>query len=512
MSKSQAIAFFEEISKNNKLAKEVEKVVGGKKSDEAKAKELISLAKKYNFNFTQKEAASAQGSLKKSLSPEEMLEVNGGKGGLKSSFMAMALLAGLGVGGAAMSSMEASAMDGGRQQEIQVPEGQAPAEQQEVNTDERAEGSEKQQAVSAATLSYNYIRTVFHQLNTRPADLLQSVNVAVLEEDLREMVDLGWSPTMCERARDLMSPCFQRVSDNQRFDSEFFKACAEVQRLAHEYGMSTLWREDGEPAEALLSSAAAAERNSERFRNYDDRYNLRDLANEASEVSARTAAGYRVLAARIQTNGGVVDDDILNELINLRIAELDAEYGFTDAEREAMREAEEERARLARQGTVSGTPQMIQARGNQHIEAGPNTHVHSFSDNELIHEGAGLATITGTGAVDIDAGDITISECNEDLSRNVTVNQANSLTVAPNVPMRTQNGTEFTMGATREETIDNLIPDIQPSAYQERNTQQRNLNFNNPRLQRMLAWAMERFGLSGQDLIDFVQHFFIQGG
>ena len=46
MSKSQAIAFFEEISKNQQLAKDVEKVVREKNSDEAKAKELLSLAKK----------------------------------------------------------------------------------------------------------------------------------------------------------------------------------------------------------------------------------------------------------------------------------------------------------------------------------------------------------------------------------------------------------------------------------------------------------------------------------
>ena len=111
MSKKQAIAFFEEISKNQQLAKEVEKVVRGKNSDEAKAKELLSLAKKNGFNFTKEEAACTQGTLKTSLSPEEMLEVSGGKLNLKSSLMAMALLAGLGVGGATMSSMEASAME-----------------------------------------------------------------------------------------------------------------------------------------------------------------------------------------------------------------------------------------------------------------------------------------------------------------------------------------------------------------------------------------------------------------
>ena len=53
MPKSQAIAFFEEISKNNKLAQEVEKVVGGNNSDEAKAKELLSLGECFLNNQTQ---------------------------------------------------------------------------------------------------------------------------------------------------------------------------------------------------------------------------------------------------------------------------------------------------------------------------------------------------------------------------------------------------------------------------------------------------------------------------
>ncbi len=109
VSKPQAVAFFEEISKNNKLAQEVEKVVKGKNSDETKAKELLSLAKKYNFNFTKEEAASVQEALKKPLSTEEMLEVSGGKINLKSSLMAAAMLLGLGAGGATLSNMEASA-------------------------------------------------------------------------------------------------------------------------------------------------------------------------------------------------------------------------------------------------------------------------------------------------------------------------------------------------------------------------------------------------------------------
>ena len=115
MSKSQAVAFFEEISKNNKLAKEVEKVVGGKTSDEAKAKDLISLAKTHRFNFTQEDAIEAQSELKKVLLPEEMLEVSGGDE-VKSSVMAMALLACLGGSVSTLSNIETSAMKTNHQQ------------------------------------------------------------------------------------------------------------------------------------------------------------------------------------------------------------------------------------------------------------------------------------------------------------------------------------------------------------------------------------------------------------
>lgn len=109
MSKSQAIAFFEEISRNKQLAKEIEKVVGEKTSDEAKSKKLISLANKHGFNFTQDEAAAAQVELKKSLSAKDMLEVSGGDA-VKSSVMAMALLACLGGGVSTLPTIETSAM------------------------------------------------------------------------------------------------------------------------------------------------------------------------------------------------------------------------------------------------------------------------------------------------------------------------------------------------------------------------------------------------------------------
>ena len=115
MSKSQAIAFFEEISKNQQLAQAVEKVIGEKTSDKAKSKELISLAKHHGFNFTQEEAASVGGALKVSLSQKDMLEVSGGDG-FKSSVMAMALLACLGGSVSTLPNIVTSAMKPNHQQ------------------------------------------------------------------------------------------------------------------------------------------------------------------------------------------------------------------------------------------------------------------------------------------------------------------------------------------------------------------------------------------------------------
>ncbi len=131
MSKSQAIAFFEEISKNNQLAQEVKKVVGGKNSDEAKAKELLSLAKDHGFNFTQEEVESVQKTQYTKFSIDDLVEVSGGKGGFKSSFMALALLAGIGVGGATLANNEASA-DG---PEFTVIGSDAACAKQNSNTD-----------------------------------------------------------------------------------------------------------------------------------------------------------------------------------------------------------------------------------------------------------------------------------------------------------------------------------------------------------------------------------------
>ena len=51
-----------------------------------------------------------------------------------------------------------------------------------------------------------------------------------------------------------------------------------------------------------------------------------------------------------------------------------------------------------------------------------------------------------------------------DQPRDVIVNRANSLTVASEVPMRTQNGTEFRMGATAPETAENILRALTPNS------------------------------------------------
>ena len=73
MSKEQAKEFFEAISKDKQLAAEVKEVLGGQATNQEKAKELLSLAKAHNFNFTEDE-------LKTSLSIDDLADVAGGSG------------------------------------------------------------------------------------------------------------------------------------------------------------------------------------------------------------------------------------------------------------------------------------------------------------------------------------------------------------------------------------------------------------------------------------------------
>ena len=71
MSKEQVKGFFEALLKDKQLAEEVKEVVGGQATNQEKAKELLSLAKAHNFNFTEDE-------LKMSLSVEDLADVSGG--------------------------------------------------------------------------------------------------------------------------------------------------------------------------------------------------------------------------------------------------------------------------------------------------------------------------------------------------------------------------------------------------------------------------------------------------
>ena len=557
MSKSQAIAFFEEISKNNKLAKEVEKVVGGKKSDEAKAKELISLAKKYNFNFTQKEAASAQSSLKKSLSPEEMLEVSGGKCGLKSSFMAMALLAGLGVGGAAMFSTEASAKEGGQQQEIQVPGGQAGADRQEGN----AQPEQQEGADPAATQQ---------QENAEQPLVVRSGTV--VQDGAGDTVVHGGGRTFIEgRGAVDVSGDGALVSVNgerEVFIGGDVKSSVLVAgaRPTLVFGAGAAWinrpggREPGQAAEIFV--AAARQLTPEQLQQMnpgldphqqprvclprDVRVNDGGLVeiNNAQQTNINTinpvthtapGGSIRVTGNALVTTEGVNhitaggDSHILSfsrheieqqGLGGVRIDPVgdaaDIVVGGTFPTSLFGRNVTIEKSNAV---TVNGAFSLainadciggltvssdaaINARGANRIIADAKTYVNSTSSHLLTHAGA--------GAVVIDGGAISTSDTSlEQLERDVTVTSANSVTVNPGITICTQNGNEFTMGATRDETIESLIPDQQELSLEFRRRHRRNQTVDNARLQNFLAWTMEHFDISPSELRDFLDKSFV---
>lgn len=117
--------------------------------------------------------------------------------------------------------------------------------------------------------------------------------------------------------------------------------------------------------------------------------------------------------------------------------------------------------------TVPGNAAIV-AEGANRINAGDRSTVYSSSSNLFTHD--------GTGAGIIDGGDIEFSGfADAGFTRNVTVQNANSLTVAPGIPTRIQNGTTFTIGCTAQETLENLqramelVPDngqqMAPSIY-----------------------------------------------
>ncbi len=93
---------------------------------------------------------------------------------------------------------------------------------------------------------------------------------------------------------------------------------------------------------------------------------------------------------------------------------------------------------------------MIRTEGNNQIVAGENAHIYSLSAHNIDHE--------GNGGANFDIGDIIVSgfENEGQSARDVTVNNANFLIPAPGITMRLRNGTTFDIGATAQETQENL--------------------------------------------------------
>ncbi len=93
---------------------------------------------------------------------------------------------------------------------------------------------------------------------------------------------------------------------------------------------------------------------------------------------------------------------------------------------------------------------MIRTEGNNQITVGENGHIYSLSAHNIDHE--------GNGGANFDICDIIVSgfENEGQSARNVTVNNANFLIPAPGITMRLQDGTIFDIGATAQETLENL--------------------------------------------------------
>ncbi len=145
--------------------------------------------------------------------------------------------------------------------------------------------------------------------------------------------------------------------------------------------------------------------------------------------------------------------------------------------------------------TVTGDAP-ITANGANVVNAGEFSTVFSTSSNNFIHNGSGGGTI--------DCGNIEFSGFTEDRStRDVTVKGANSLTVAPGVPVRGQNGTAFTMGATREETLNSIFDTIPEPNLSEQNT---------TTLTDRLSTIVRDFNLNGESLFVFLRKYVLRSG
>ncbi len=344
MSKSQSIAFFEEISKNQQLAQEVEKVVGGKNSDEAKAKELISLAKEHGFNFTADE-------LKTSLSVEDLADVSGG---MWSS-----------IGRLGLSVLNMFGFGGGGN--LPAPQPVAPIVnvQQAANDNTQNQDRQQQQQLYDATLSYNYVDAILDNINQRPSSLIKE-----LSQNLRSDLDRLRDDGVPEELIKEYANCLQQIISTGKIDSGLFHTVFAINKWLYEQGKPSNYKpsEDCDAVERITEEARCAEFYMGRLVDRAIHYNLRDLAADVASTYARFVVGYRALAERVSANGGVVDDAFLNELIALHMEAQNTYYDYDDAIDLAVREAEErEREREAREREA----REIRARANEQLRRDP---------------------------------------------------------------------------------------------------------------------------------------------
>ena len=221
--------------------------------------------------------------------------------------------------------------------------------------------------------------------------------------------------------------------------------------------------------------------NRERLAGRLSHFGYPSLASEAEAVFGRLENGYRVLAERVRDNPDIVDsDEFIMELLNLRREGRDFLH---------LEDSETQRECLS----------------SQRDRLWDQYNAYSAELRRAQEEISRLNNIIQTrhrGAVDIDAGDITISECNEDLSRDVTVNQANSLTVAPGITTRIHhNDTEFRIGATAQETAENILRALTPNSLLNLLNRFTNQNTTNDEMKEERGDAHDTTGFSGDSFI-----------
>ncbi len=566
MPKSQAIAFFEEISKNNKLAQEVEKVAGGKTSNETKAKELLSLAKDHGFNFTKEEAVSAQVELKKSLLPEEMLEVSGGKLELKSSVMAAVMLLGLGVGGATVSHMEASAMDGKRAYEVQgiSPNDIWSVEEGDGSVVTRGIGRTVVHGDGPSTITGHGLTTVVGNgpidssgggdiesngkgniksngdghIDSRGNGNIESNGNGSIESNGGGNIESNGDANIVSNGDgDIESNGDGNIESNgggnivsngdgriNSYGDGRVDVFGNGRKYIYGNGMTT-----------------AANKGPIRISRPDDLNNmLIDVSVPDTETNRRNVV--------INEAEVVTINDVQKTNINCAcpVSRGDSTVTFKDDKSVKVDSINLTRVTGPGNTFVSGPGKTLVKGGGTTIVSNAGRAVvrddvsaDIEGDGDILVRGSGDITSTGSGEITSagsgairilppgarssdDSADISVSEPSEDTKlRNVTVHngenvlvvRAQKVTVAkgcanviafPGTTMRTQNGDTFTLGATREETIDNLIPDQQELPQELRRRHRRNRNINDPRLQSFLAFTMQQFDISAEELRDYL--------